>query len=448
MNDQHINQLCDEQPIRVLIVEDDDLMRALVKAMLTDCDYELNEAASGEQALQLIKQQHFDVVLLDIMLHVMDGIEVCTQLRSDPANQHMAIIMLTASTEEDLINRAFAAGASDYVTKPVHKLGLKTRVQAAAERARIQYQLWINEQRARAVLDNVAEGIITINAHGIIESFNVSAERMFGFKAEEVLGKKINHLMPEPYKSEHDGYLEHYLRTGEAHIIGVGPRDVMARRKDGEEFPIDLAISELNMGTPRIFIGIVRDVTERKRYEKRLQYEANHDPLTGVINRRYFMEQLVVAMSAAIRHHSPLSVCMCDLDKFKIINDQYGHAMGDRVLVEFGELVVHVLRVEDIAGRYGGDEFCFAFPNSTATQAESIIERIRTELGEIVFTTAEGVSFSVSGTFGIAELDQDIKTVEQMLANADQALYTAKQQGRDCTYVYNRTNGANLLPDG
>jgi diguanylate cyclase (GGDEF)-like protein/PAS domain S-box-containing protein len=443
MNDQHFNQFNSKRQIRVLIVEDDTIMRDLLKALLADCGCELIEVASGEQALQSIKEQHFDVVLLDILLPNMDGIEVCTQLRADPANQHLAIIMLTASTEMDLINRAFVAGATDYVIKPVHKLGLKARVQAAADRARSQYQLWLNEQRVRAVLDNVAEGIITIDAHGIIESFNVSAERMFGYKAEEVLGKKINLLMPEPYKSEHDGYMENYISTGEAHIIGIGPRDVMALRKDGKEFPIDLAISELKTGTSRLFIGIVRDVTERKRYEKRLQYEANHDPLTGVFNRRYFMEQLAVAMSAAIRHHSTLSVCMCDLDKFKTINDQYGHAMGDRVLVEFGKLVVHLLRIEDIAGRYGGDEFCFAFPNSTATKAVRIVERIRTELGKMVFTTAEGATFTISGTFGIAALDSEIKTVEQLLASADQALYSAKQQGRDCTYVYKRTEGEN-----
>ena len=438
MSDQYIRQTNSERPSRVLIVDDDASMRDFIKATLADCGYELVESGSGEQALQTINQQPFDVVLLDIMLPTMDGIELCAQVRSDPSKHHLAIIMLTASTDVEQINRAFAAGATDYVTKPVHPLGLMARVQAAVERARTQYQLWVSEQRIRAVLDNLAEGVITVNPQGIIETFNVSAERMFGFKAPEVVGKKINILMPEPYRSEHDGYLENYLRTGEAHIIGIGPREATGLHKDGKEFPIELAISELNMGALRIFIGIVRDVTERKRYEKRLQYEADHDPLTGVFNRRYLTEQLAVAMSAAIRHDSPLTVCMCDLDKFKMINDQYGHAMGDRVLTEFGKLVAQQLRAEDIAGRYGGDEFCFAFPSITAMSAENIVERIRSELGALVFPTADGATFTITGTFGIAELDREIKTIEQLVANADQALYTAKQLGRDRTCVYGR----------
>jgi diguanylate cyclase (GGDEF)-like protein/PAS domain S-box-containing protein len=442
MSNQYISQTNSERPSRVLIVDDDVSMRSLVKTLLANCGYELMEATSGEQALQYIKEQPFDVILLDISLPAMDGIEVCTRLRSDPRNHHLAIIMLTATTDVEHINRAFAAGATDYVTKPIHPLGLTARVQAAVERARTQYQLWANEQRVRAVLDNLPEGIVTINPHGIIETFNVSAERMFGFKAEEVVGKKINTLMPEPYKSEHDGYMENYLRTGQAHIIGIGPREVTGQHKDGKEFPIELGISELNMGALRIFIGIVRDVTERKRFEQRLQYAADHDPLTGVFNRRYFMEQLTIAMSAAVRHHSPLSVCMSDLDKFKMINDQYGHAMGDRVLAEFGKLVSHLLRAEDVAGRYGGDEFCFAFPNISAKNAKYIVERIRTELGALVFTTANGETFTMAGTFGIAELDSEIKTIEQLMANADQALYTAKQLGRDRTFVYDRNDAA------
>ena len=144
MSDQHISQTNSERPSRVLIVDDDASMRSLVKTLLANCGYELTEATSGEQALQYIKEQLFDVILLDIMLPAMDGIEVCTRLRSDPHNHHLAIIMLTATTDVEHINRAFAAGATDYVTKPIHPFGLTARVQAAVERARTQYQLWAN----------------------------------------------------------------------------------------------------------------------------------------------------------------------------------------------------------------------------------------------------------------------------------------------------------------
>ena len=124
--------------------------------------------------------------------------------------------------------------------------------------------LQLAEARFQAILDTAADGIITINSSGIIESFNRAAELIFGYAAEEVIGRNVSLLMPEPYRSEHDGYLEHYRRTGEQKIIGVG-RTVAGRRKDGTAFPLDLAVSHTRVGDQDIFLGIVRDVSERTR---------------------------------------------------------------------------------------------------------------------------------------------------------------------------------------
>ena len=125
-------------------------------------------------------------------------------------------------------------------------------------------------ERLRSVVNHVLDGIITIDSRGTVTTFNPAAERIFGFAASEVIGQNVKLLMPEPYHSQHDGYLASYLQTGEAKIIGIG-REVVGRRKDGSTFPMDLAVSEFRLGDERYFTGIVRDITERKRAEAELR---------------------------------------------------------------------------------------------------------------------------------------------------------------------------------
>jgi PAS domain S-box-containing protein len=123
-----------------------------------------------------------------------------------------------------------------------------------------------SEVRLRAILENAVDGILTINDHGVIESLNPAAQRLFGYSAEELLGVNVKILMPEPYRVEHDGYLRNYRQTGERKIIGIG-REVVGLRKDGSQFPLELSVSEFTLGDRRLFTGIVRDVAERRRGE-------------------------------------------------------------------------------------------------------------------------------------------------------------------------------------
>jgi PAS domain S-box-containing protein len=135
------------------------------------------------------------------------------------------------------------------------------------ERKRDQAALRDSEARLRAILNTAVEGIITIDERGNIESFNAAAETIFGYQAEEIIGRNVKTLMPEPYRGKHDGYLANYAQTGHARIIGIG-REVVGRRKDGTVFPMDLSVSEVRLEARRLFTGFVRDITERKRLEK------------------------------------------------------------------------------------------------------------------------------------------------------------------------------------
>lgn len=126
-----------------------------------------------------------------------------------------------------------------------------------------------SERKYKAILDTALDSIVTIDKNGIVASFNPAAEKLFGYQADEIIGKNVNTLMPEPYREEHDAYLASYQESGKAKIIGTG-REVTGRRKDGSEFPMELAVSEIHLGEQVVFAGLVRDITDRKQAENEL----------------------------------------------------------------------------------------------------------------------------------------------------------------------------------
>jgi len=164
-----------------------------------------------------------------------------------------------------------------------------------------------SENRVRMLLDNVDEGIVSISSNGKIELFNPGAERMFDYRSADILGENISILMPEPYRSEHDQYLERYLHTGESHVIGVG-REVEAQRFNGETFPMELRISEFSLDGQRMFIGIMRDITERKATEEKIIHLAHFDTLTDLPNRRLVQDRIQQTIAWARRANAQFAV--------------------------------------------------------------------------------------------------------------------------------------------
>ena len=186
-------------------------------------------------------------------------------------------------------------------------------------------------------------------------------------------------------------------------------------------------------GRPLRMAGAQTDITERKLVEDLLALQARTDALTGVANRREFEKLSGDLFRIARESGEPLSVCICDLDRFKQVNDYYGHAAGDRVLIAFTSILERSLRKGDILGRIGGDEFVLALPGIPAKQACETMERIREELRTSSFESSDGVSFGVTSSFGVAELLPAHGSFGETMEEADRCLYEAKGTGRDRT---------------
>ena len=284
-----------------------------------------------------------------------------------------------------------------------------------------------SEARARAVFQNVDEGIATISETGIIETYNPAMERLFGYTEAEAIGQNVKFLMPEPYHSHHDDYLRHYRETGEAHVIGSG-REVVGRHRDGREFPIDLRVSEFFLGGQRRFIGTIRDATSRKLAERQMEHVATHDALTDLPGRVLIQARIEQLTRRSERSGQLFAVMFLDLDRFKGINDSLGHEAGDRLLRMVADRLKTTLRDEDIVGRQSGDEFIVVASHLVAAMDAALIaEKLLATLSAPYTLGDKTISVGVS--IGIALYPQDGRDAELLLKRSDMAMYEAKRAG-------------------
>jgi diguanylate cyclase (GGDEF)-like protein/PAS domain S-box-containing protein len=288
-----------------------------------------------------------------------------------------------------------------------------------------------------AVMDNVAEGIVTLDDQGRIESLNRAAERLFGYSMAELLGKEADRLVADASRSHHREQIERYLTVDAAMPARRGAWEVIAQRKDASEFPAELVMSAMRAGPRRYFIGLVRDVTERKAVLDNLHHVANHDALTGLYNRRYFVTELERWLALVRRgQHSPAALMFIDLDRFKEINDRFGHAAGDEVLSQVSRILRERTRGSDIVARMGGDEFAVLLHDVSPEIALRVGESFREQVSRFRYHRESEVA-AIGCSIGVVMLGEQAGTVEEALAHADQACYEAKRAGRNAVHMFN-----------
>ena len=284
------------------------------------------------------------------------------------------------------------------------------------------------EQWLEGIINTVADGIVTVDRHGIVQTFNPAAERIFDFKAEEIIGRNIRQLVPDPIARK----MGTDAGQGWQEILRMGG-ELMGRRKDGVLFPMEASVSEMQQGEGVAYASVVRDITARKRAEEHIRHLAHHDQLTGLPNRFLFADRLEAAITRAVRHKTRIGLVFIDLNRFKPVNDQYGHAVGDKVLIGVANRLRASLRKTDTVARIGGDEFV-AILEEISSERE-----IRRLAGKILHAVAtpdiiDGISHSLGASLGIALYPEDATEPMELIDKADKAMYLAKRHGGVCLF--------------
>jgi diguanylate cyclase (GGDEF)-like protein/PAS domain S-box-containing protein len=291
-----------------------------------------------------------------------------------------------------------------------------------------------NEMRMRAVLDNVVDGIVTIDEKGIIESCNPAVRSIFALDDNNIAEQNITSLFAESSLEDFHSYCGRGVSIGGDALQANGTCELIGKRLDGSEFPIEIALSRMQVAGMRLFIVVVRDITERKRAEERLVYLANYDELTGLPNRTLFRDRLHQAVAHAKRENRLVAVIFFDLDHFKKINDTLGHHVGDQLLVGATARLTSSVRELDTVARLGGDEFMVILESIKHVDEVTDIVTNLLEALEKPFML-EGQEAFIAASAGIAIYPFDDVDIDHLVKNADTAMFRAKEQGGN-TYQY------------
>lgn len=286
------------------------------------------------------------------------------------------------------------------------------------------------------IVSRAEDAVIVIDSSHLIVSFNDGAQRMFGYEEKEILGERLDMLLPERFQMQHDVMIDEFgAGNVDTREMGKRNRQIHGRRKDGNEFVASAQIMRLGDKDHRYYAAVMRDISESKKTEEELLRLAATDPLTGALNRREFTLLAEREALRSNRYHHSLSLLMFDLDYFKRLNDTYSHTAGDKVLQRFTTLCVNALRNVDIFGRWGGEEFVALLPETDIDGAAVIGERLRKLVADSVLNFHDHkINFTVS--VGIAQFKDGESSMDGPLSRADSAVYDAKKAGRNRISVF------------
>jgi PAS domain S-box-containing protein len=440
-----------KQPV-VLIVDDDETLQAVMLSSLEAEGLTVELASSGEEALQAFPSLRPDIVILDVMMPGMDGFETYAALRKLPGGENTPIIMITAIDDIDCICRAYAIGATDFITKPM-KLPIFThRVKYILRATKLMKELATSEAR----LEN-AQRMARLGHwewHTREDAFFCSTQicRIAGLPSAEavptfeafldLIHPEDKTLFREAIDATRQGQkplnLEHRLLAGDGTI-----RFVYHQAE---------ALSDPK-GSAVHMMGTLQDITDRKEAEKKIRHLAYYDELTSLPNRTFFKKHLDQALKLA-RHHGRIAgVLMLDLDDFKRVNETFGHAAGDQFLKDVSERLSRFVRINDIVSRpgceemnagvsrFGGDEFTLLLSEiRRAEDAARVARRILKVLSEPFRLNGQDLVLTASA--GIALFPHDGDDMDTLLKHADIAMYHAKSRGRNNCQFYTQSMNA------
>jgi len=442
---------------RILYIEDSDSQRMATKKVLVEAGLEVDDFDNANLALLQYTKNDYDLILTDIVLDEgMTGSEFTNKIRRmEGSKGDVPILALTAF---DNISRRivlFNLGVTDYVIKPLVSEELIARIRHLLEEKyslqkvsksngrdgsanqqptviqKTGYQnthnrLFHSRAELESLLNNLPDVFYRTDMNGVITLISPSVKEVLGYRPDEMLGKFLKDFYCTPGERE---------KIVQALIKGNGKaRQVEAwlRHKDGTPVWISTnAYVRFNdQHEPMYVEGLARNITERKELESKLEHFARNDGLTGVLNRRAFLEEVEYQIDISHRYSWSFSLAMIDLDWFKKINDEFGHHAGDDALRYFADTCKNIFRKTDVIGRIGGEEFAVLMPETEIHSAKDMLIRLRNHLLQDPLVII-GQNIDLTFSSGLVFLNQQDESISTLLKRADNLLYKAKQEGRD-----------------
>lgn len=419
---------------KILVIDDTPANLALLGMALQD-HYVIQVATSGAKGLELAQEDPPNLILLDIMMPNMDGYDTCRCLKADPVLRHIPVIFVTALSEMNAEVKGLSMGAADFLVKPFNIEIARLRIQNLLEREQLRQELQRKEAAQRLAASVFAyshDGIVITDTDNRIINVNAAFTRISGYRLEEVAGKD-----PSILKSGRQAADFYQAMWRDLLSNGHWSGELWNRNKRGEVYAALTSISVVRDEEGKIhhFIGLFADITPLKNQQYDLERIAHFDPLTGIPNRVLLTDRIEQAMVHTRRARNSLAICYLDLDGFKPINDQFGHEVGDQMLIEVSKRIKECLRAGDTLARIGGDEFVLLLLDiNDVSECKIVLDRILAKVSES--TVIAGRSVSVSASLGFTFYPDDSSDAETLIRHADQAMYVAKQRGKNRYHLF------------
>jgi diguanylate cyclase (GGDEF)-like protein/PAS domain S-box-containing protein len=445
INKEHNTQK-DQLP-SILAVDDEIRVLESLQTLLGSHGYQISTAQGGKEACRQLLKGNFDLVLLDLNMADMDGHQVMEFVTRNQI--HTAVIVVSGESSFASASKALRRGAHDYVRKPYVIDELISTIEKTAQKIMLekvhvsmQKRLEKSEELHRYIVNTSPDIVFMLDPTGHFTFLNNKIESILGYRKSELLGRPIQDII-DPNDTKRASYIieEQQSPRGEAAKIELRMKaqneSHASRFFELTLFPIENRNAAGNAGTLPIMgiYGTARDITERKEAEDFINFQAYHDLLTRLPNRTLFKDRLNLAIAQARRGKQMLAVMFLDLDRFKVVNDSLGHAMGDRLLQSVAMRLENCIRSCDTLSRFGGDEFTLLLPSiSSADDARIIARKLIKTLKDPFQLGPHEVFVGVS--IGIALYPEGGDSVDQLVQNADLAMYHVKGRGKDGYQFY------------
>ena len=406
---------------KILLVEDSRFITAVVGDYLKKNGFEIDSVTTGEDAVEIVcGHSAWDLILMDIELAgEMNGIEAAKIINN---HKELPIIFLTANASDTIINQIRNISAYGFIEKGMDNTALLATIEMALKLHDVKSEIKQKESILNAVINSVQDGMIMTDDKGYVSLWNPAAVRLFGYTKDEMLGKELHELtVTDDFESMNKNGIIGDL------FADKKVKELKIKHKNGQVFDAEVSASTLKINDKDYFVGIFRDISDRIKAREELEKLSVTDYLTNTYNRRFFVTRLEEEIERSKRTGRVFSIAMLDIDRFKTINDKYGHSIGDLVLQSITDYIKKRIRKADCLARWGGEEFMILLADTPIVNSDVLLEDLRLGISKIDIPNVD----RFTGSFGVVEYAPG-DTADMMIQKADSMMYEAKKCGRNC----------------